>query len=126
VKEMVRPQLPAYLLSLKKGLLPGSGGWDGEVRAGYISLKKASEVRKSALKGVDWDQFFQSWTDWVKKRLEGPLEGLYSADPKPPPSSSQNEGACKYCPFFNLCGLKALSREEDEGHHRDRGEGIRE
>ncbi len=61
-----------------------------------------------------WEVFLESWIEWVKKRLDGPLKGLYIADPKPPPSSSQNEGACKGCPFPNLCGFDARE-QEDEG-----------
>ena len=114
LEDMVRPQLPAYLLSLKQGHLPRLGEWSGQVKAGYITLKKASEVEIEDLKNVDWEDFLQRWKEWVKKRLEGPLKGLYSADPKPPPSSLQNEGACKHCPFPNLCDFKA-QREEGEG-----------
>jgi ATP-dependent helicase/DNAse subunit B len=50
----------------------------------------------------------------VKKRLEGPLKGIYRADPRPRPSSPQNQGACEYCPFPSLCGFEE-QREEGEG-----------
>jgi RecB family exonuclease len=115
LEDMVRPQLPAYLLSLKQGHLPRLGEWSGQVKAGYITLKKASEVEIEDLKNVDWEDFLPRWKEWVKKRLEGPLKGLYSADPKPPPSSLQNEGACKHCPFPNLCDFKAQGVREEEG-----------
>ena len=113
VTDMVRPQLPAYLLAIKKGLLSCLGAWSGQTQAGYIVLKKASEVKVSGLKNVDWEGFLEGWIEEVKKRLEGPLKGLYKADPRPRPSSPQNQGACEYCPFPSLCGFEE-QREEDE------------
>jgi RecB family exonuclease len=113
VNEMVRPQLPAYLLAIKKGLIFCLGASSGPTQAGYILLKKASEVKLSDLKNVDWEGFLEDWMEEVKKRLEGPLKGIYNADPRPRPSSPQNQGACEHCPFPNLCGFEE-KREEDE------------
>ena len=121
LEEQVRPQLPAYLLSLKEGRLHRLGQWKGQVEAGYITLKRASEVRHLVLKDVDWENFLENWIEWVKKRLGGPLKGLYIADPKPLPTPSQGEGACKGCPFPNLCGFDVREQEEDEGPS---GEGV--
>jgi len=114
VNEMVRPQLPAYLLAIKKGLISCLGASSGQTQAGYIVLKKASEVKVSGLKNVDWEGFLEGWIEEVKKRLEGPLKGIYPADPRPRPSSPQNQGACEHCPFPSLCGFEE-QREEDDG-----------
>ncbi len=110
---MVMPQLPAYLLAIKKGLISCLGASSGQTQAGYIVLKKASEVKVSAMKNVDWEGFLKDWIEEVKKRLEGPLKGIYKADPRPRPSSLQNQGACEYCAFPSLCGIEE-QREEDE------------
>jgi RecB family exonuclease len=120
LEDMVRPQLPSYLLALKKGLLSRFGAWSGQTQAGYIALKKASEVKVSGLEKVDWESFLEKWIEGVKKRLEGPLRGLYNPDPLPPPSSLQNEGACEYCPFPNLCGYFEVRRQ---GEDADSGDG---
>jgi RecB family exonuclease len=114
VNEMVRPQVPAYLLAIKKGLISCLGASSGQTQAGYIVLKKASEVKVSGLKNVDWEGFLEGWIEEVKKRLEGPLKGIYPADPRPRPSSPQNQGACEHCPFPGLCGFEE-QREEDDG-----------
>ena len=114
VNEMVRPQLPAYLLAIKNGLISCLGASSGQTQAGYIVLKKASEVKVSDLKDVDWEGFLKDWVEEVKKRLEGPLKGIYKADPRPRPSSPQNQGACEYCAFPSLCGFQE-QREEDDG-----------
>ncbi|MDI6764642.1 MAG: PD-(D/E)XK nuclease family protein [Thermodesulfobacteriota bacterium] len=111
---MVRPQLPAYLLAIKKGLLSRLGGWKGGTEAGYISLKRVSEVKVRGLEKVDWDNFLEKWIEGVSKRLEGPLKGVYSPDPLPPPSTPQNEGGCKHCPFPNICGLDEQREEEGD------------
>ena len=114
VNEMVRPQLPAYLLAIQKGLVSCLAASSGQTQAGYILLKKASEVKVSGLKNVDWEGFLETWIEEVKKRLEGPLKGIYKADPRPRPSSPQNQGACEYCAFPSLCGFEE-QREEDDG-----------
>jgi ATP-dependent helicase/nuclease subunit B len=120
LKDMVRPQLPAYLLAIKKGLLSRFGAWRGQTEAGYIALKKASEVRVSGLEKVDWEGFLEKWIEGVRKRLEEPLRGLYNPDPLPPPSSAQKEGACEYCPFPNLCGFE--EQKEGEADNSEDGE----
>jgi len=117
VEEMVRPQLPAYLLAIKSGLVSCLGASEGQTQAGYIVLKKASDVKVSDLKDVDWEAFLGDWIEEVKKRLEGPLKGIYKADPRPRPSSSQNQGACEYCAFPSLCGFE---EQKEEGSSEDK------
>jgi len=114
VNEMVRPQLPAYLLAIKKGLVSCLSATSAQTQAGYIVLKKASDVKVSDLKNVDWEDFLKDWIEEVKKRLEGPSKGIYIADPRPRPSSSENRGACEHCGFSNLCGFEEQKEEEDD------------
>jgi len=114
VNEMVRPQLPAYLLAIQKGLVSCLDAKSDQTQAGYILLKKASEVKVSDLKNVDWEGFLKDWIQEVKKRLEGPLKGIYKPDPRPRPSSPQNQGACEHCAFPSLCGFEE-QREEVDG-----------
>jgi ATP-dependent helicase/nuclease subunit B len=117
MEEMVRPQLPAYLLAIKNGLVSCLSTSKGQTQAGYIVLKKASEVKVSDLKNVDWEAFLRDWIEEVKKRLEEPLKGIYKADPRPRPSSTQNQGACEYCAFPGVCGFE---RQKEEGSSEDK------
>lgn len=112
----VRPQIPAYLLALKTGLLSGIGGWKGETEAGYIVLKRASDVKVEGLKKVEWESFLGDWMKEAGKRIERPLKGIYEADPKPPPSPG-NDGGCQYCDFSIICGYETQKEktEDDEG-----------
>jgi len=119
ITDMVWPQLPAYLLAIKKGLVSCLGASSGQTQAGYILLKKASEVKVSDLKNVDWEGFLKDWIEEVKKRLEGPLKGIYKADPRPRPSSPQNQGACEYCPFPRLCGFEEQREEDDSSEDEE-------
>ena len=121
---MVRAQLPAYLLSLKKGLLRCRHDRGKRVETGYIALRKASEVDVKPLRDsrreIDWDNFFYKWEKWIKERLKTPLTGRYVADPIPRPSP-RDEGACQYCPYPGLCGLEAQpSDQEDQASEESR------
>jgi RecB family exonuclease len=118
VADMVRPQLPAYLLAIKNGLVSCLGASKGQTQAGYIVLKKASDVKVSDLKNVDWEALLKDWIEEVKKRLEGPLKGIYKADPRPRPLSPDNQGACDYCHFPGLCGFEG-QREEDSSENKE-------
>jgi len=113
--EMVRPQLPLYLLALKKGLLSPCKEDKRPVRAGYIGLKRIADVSikevKVPGKETAWEAFLPQWEEEVKRRLEEPLQGLFKADPKPPPKG--NEGACRYCSFEILCDI--LGRDVQGG-----------
>jgi len=116
LREMVRPQLPAYLLALKKGFLPGLGPCSDKVKAGYISLKNASDIAidplKDSRKDVDWEDFLPKWEEEIAKKMEDPLHGLFRADPRPSPE--KRGGACEYCPYGNLCGIDSQKKIDDE------------
>jgi RecB family exonuclease len=114
LETMVRPQIPAYLLSLKQGLLRGRASQTDQVETGYISLRKASEVKHIRMKSKDWKEFFDRWEEWIRERLKKPLLGVYPTDPKPPPSE-RKKGACKHCSYPNLCGIETLTLEGIEG-----------
>ena len=115
---MVRPQLPAYLLALKKGFLPGPGPCGDKVKAGYVALKRASDINISPLKeyqkDVDWEEFLPRWEEEVAQRIGKPLTGLFRPEPRPSPE--KGGGACKHCPYGNLCGIDSQKEmdEEDE------------
>jgi hypothetical protein len=109
------PQLPAYLLALRRGLLGELAGGDGvgdprsaPVRMGYISLKTAADVkvRDIGLKQLDFDGWAPAWERAISARLELPKRGLFEVEPEPAPgaSFSRRQGACRYCEFYNICG----------------------
>jgi len=106
-KDKVAPQLPAYLLALKQNLLPTLPAENLPVAAGYLSLKKASEVEISCLKeAAYWEEFLSQWEGAVQARIEAPLKGVYAPDPLPSPSGKRNSGACARCEYFNLCNYR--------------------
>jgi ATP-dependent helicase/nuclease subunit B len=112
--EMLKPQLPAYLLALKKGLLHGLGPCAGKTKAGYISLKKASDVAidplEEARREIDWEGFLSLWEQEAAKRVEGPSQGIFRPDPRP--GAEKRGGACEYCPYGNLCGIDIETMDE--------------
>ena len=114
---MVRPQLPAYLLSLKKGLLRCRYDQGKRLETGYITLRKASEVDvkplKDSRKEIDWEDFFARWEKRIQERLAGSLLGHFAADPIPRPTP-RDEGACKYCSYIDLCGLEARPPDQED------------
>jgi RecB family exonuclease len=118
-KDKVAPQLPAYLLALMRSLLHHVDASDRTVMAGYIHLKKASEVKIVHLKDArQWQEFLSQWESAVKERLEHLLSGLYLPDPRPSPGGNQKKGACKNCDYLNLCNYHD-TLERDEGETED-------
>lgn len=119
-KEMVAPQLPAYLLALKRNLLRRIKPGGGEVVAGYIVLKKESEVKIEPLKDdAYWQDFLARWEGAVEARIKGPQGGVYAPDPLPSPGRGRKKGACSFCDFGNLCNYLDLIA----GEHGKDGEG---
>ena len=80
--------------------------------------EKQVERTIKALKKNNFEALFvqdsKAAIEEVKKRLEGPLKGIYKPDPRPRPSSPQNQGACEHCAFPGLCGFEE-QKEEDDG-----------
>jgi RecB family exonuclease len=106
-KDKVAPQLPAYLLALKQNLFPALTAEDLPVAAGYLSLKKASEIEISCLKeAAYWKEFLSQWEGAVQARIEAPLKGIYAPDPLPSPSGKRESVACDRCEYFNLCNYR--------------------
>jgi RecB family exonuclease len=121
-KDKVAPQLPSYLLSLKRDFLHHIGAQDSPLGGGYISLKKVSEVKISPMKDAQyWEEFLSQWEGAVQERLKGPLNGLYLPEPRPAPPGIQNKGACTYCVFFNLCAYHD-NPEQEVGKNQDRSD----
>jgi hypothetical protein len=79
-------------------------------------LKNASDITIDPLKDyrrdVDWEDFLPRWEEEVKERIEGPLRGVFRADPKPGPE--KRGGACEYCSYGNLCGIDSQKKIGDE------------
>jgi RecB family exonuclease len=110
----VAPQLPAYLLALTRNLMPRVDVADNTVRAGYIHLKKVSEVKISPLKAKKpWEEFLREWESSVEEKIDGPLNGLYLPDPRPSPVEQQYKNACENCEYFNLCNY--LEKPDEHG-----------
>ena len=115
--EKLAPQLPAYLLALMRNLIPQVDSSGRQMGAGYIRLKKASEVAISLLKNKRaWEEFLAEWEHEVKERLSGALNGLYPSEPRPSPSGKRGyKSACEYCGYLNLCNYGEVLEEEAEG-----------
>jgi hypothetical protein len=117
-KDKVAPQLPAYLLALMRNLIRFVDASEKTVRAGYIPLKRASEIKISPLrKNTDWEEFLKEWESAVRERIEEPLKGVFLPDPRPSPVDSPYKNACENCGYINLCnyfGSGEGSEEEDD------------
>jgi ATP-dependent helicase/DNAse subunit B len=117
-EEKVVPQLPAYLLALMRNFIPGVNAREKTVKAGYIPLKKASEIKITPLgKKIDWGAFLREWELAVQERIKEPLKGLFLPDPRPSPVES-SRNACKYCSYLHLCNYFARG-EGDENEESE-------
>ncbi len=116
---MVRPQLPAYRLAVKKGMVGGIESFRDEdrkidgVAAGYLTLKKPGEVqiREYEPRKESWDHFIERWKKWVILRTKSLLGGKYPADPVPDPVET-GSSPCSFCNYSLICNRSFV---EDEG-----------
>lgn len=126
LRDATEIQLPAYLMALKGGRLDGLDPGEEPLRAGFIPLRRAADVKVVPLgegKGaVDWGARLEAVRRALEERLEDPLKGLFRAEPNPAPSGafSRRGGACEYCGYYNLCGhfdgrMKTASAEDAPG-----------
>ncbi|HPC73651.1 MAG TPA: PD-(D/E)XK nuclease family protein [Syntrophales bacterium] len=117
------PQLPLYLLALRRGHLAPSGvpAEAGGLSAGYIRLKSAGQFKMMPLgpKGFSWKECLDRW-EQVIAELGSVLSGN-DFPPKPyPVSAPGKEPGCLFCAFVTLCErgvtgeLTAAEEEEDE------------
>ena len=113
--------MPAYLLALQRGLIPGLKDTHTDIRgltplialvqAGYICLEKAADVKVAPLSyrhnPVNWNEVLPQWETALTQRVESPRQGRFEADPRPgsPAIFNLRAGPCKFCEFFNLCGF---------------------
>ena len=124
LRDMTEAQIPAYVLALRSGRLHADSEgapspWAGPVRAGYISLKKAAQIKLAPLDLEKQDggtgAFLARWQAHVAARLQDPLRGLYAADPRLAASHPNQRGtACEHCGFAALCGYFDAPRPEAE------------
>lgn len=129
LRDMTEGQIPAYLLALQAGRLdPEVDGrpvpWTGGLEAGYIPLKKASEVSLKPLAISKYhasvEAFLRAWVGHAQERLSGPLQGRFPPDPDPPAALPGQAGtACEHCPFSSLCGYFDAARASRTGTEED-------
>lgn len=112
LEEFAWPQIPTYAAAVEEGCA-GDARPEGDapLLGGYIPLRKASEVAVAPLKHggrgaplVDWRAERPRWEKSVTERLAHPAAGRWPADPRPPYERGGSEGACRYCPYPDLCG----------------------
>ncbi len=107
---MTQPQLPSYLLAIKRklagrmGIHENSGNEPLRILAGYVSLKRAGEVevKEYKPKNESWESFFRRWEEWVLERIDPVISGVFEASPVPSPEEIKKT-PCNFCPFDLLC-----------------------
>jgi RecB family exonuclease len=115
--DLEEPQLPCYLLAVRQGRVPGP--WTGgNLRAGFIGLKSP---RTQHLKHEDfgasteqWQQAAEAFARRVADLGRRLAAGDFRPDPSPAPEGNKS-GACQYCPYELVCGLRPASEQEEEG-----------
>ncbi len=121
------PQLPAYLLAVRGGLISEVKAEGQPLQAGYIALGKAGDVAVEPLsfnrRPVNWDEALPAWEHAMEARMSSGMDGLFPADPRPPSRGAftRRAGACETCPYYDLCGRfdGALERPEAESDEED-------
>jgi RecB family exonuclease len=107
LRTRVRPQLPAYLLAVQRGLAGVPVTENPPLFAGYICMKRERDIKVRPLRidreVADWGRELPEWEAEASARVAGPLAGLFAADPRPAPGGS-SANACRYCAFPCLCG----------------------
>lgn len=114
-KEMIAPQLPAYLLALKRNLISSVRKKVDKITIGYIHLKSASQISFFLLKyNEDLDKFLKVWEGTILKKIKNPLNGLYLPEPNPSPAKVSSNNACTHCEYYNLCNYSE-DLQKDQG-----------
>ena len=122
----LEPQLPVYVTAVKRGM-PGPSPrepWQGVFEAGYVPLKRASEVAIEPFtnrgKKID-DALLAKWEETAERCLASVSDGLFGAAPGPPPhQATRDKKPCEYCHMQALCCFyddpeRALAQSEEEG-----------
>ncbi len=111
IEQATELQLPAYLLALQRGRVPGLEPGARPVQAGYIRLKRADEVAVAPLaerkQPVDWAAKLPAWEQSLAERVGPARHGRFEADPRPgsPRVFHARTGICEYCEYHALCGF---------------------
>lgn len=98
--EMSRPQLPAYLLAVKRGVVPGLSLESDRLEAGFIELTSAGNVRHIVVlkDSGQLDTFLADWESRVGEALAALLRGELV-----PRWSGEDRGCASECPYALLC-----------------------
>lgn len=101
-EDLTFPQLPAYLLAVKKGLVAGAPVREGMLGAGYIDLSSAGHLKHMACfkPGEATEAFLNRWEEEAGRALERAGEGDMT-----PRWLSEGEECEKPCPYRCLCGF---------------------
>ncbi len=97
--EGTAPQLPAYLLAVKSGLIKGVGGTS--CGAGYIDLSAPGKVKHLLVFDPQEcvEPFLSNWQEQLAVLLDRIASGDIS------PRWLENDGPCdEYCPYRDICG----------------------
>ncbi len=99
-EDLKAPQLPAYLLAIRRGLLGEAVDACGPLAAGYIALKSVKHLKHSIVieANEEVQALLSRWEDAaaeaLNKALEGDMTPLWAGD------------SCdSSCPFDCLCGM---------------------
>jgi ATP-dependent helicase/nuclease subunit B len=110
------PQLPAYLLALRQGLVEVGAFLENQaLRAGYISLKSEKETRLHSL-GADperWQRFLETWQEHLAELGRNLQQGRFDTGPLSDAPESRAQDLCAYCGLLTLC-----NRKDGEGYRR--------
>lgn len=114
---LLAPQLPLYLLALRKGKISLPVSFQG-LAAGYIGLKSEGEAQLSepVKDQAGWHSCLLSWEEEITLLGRRLVAGNFPAHPKPVPKARQM-GACEYCPYPTLCSYWKKDKEKPPCPH---------
>lgn len=119
---LTAPQLPIYLMALRKGAVSGLGNFDDipSQAAGYVQMKSPGEIRTTIIGGesFDWEVRLADWERLLNKMGTMFHRGDFPAQPFPFSRRDKPDEICTSCMHRTLCekGLiqDAFDREVDD------------
>jgi len=117
---LTSPQLPIYLMALRRGVVPGLC-ITYEIlpqSVGYLQLKSPGEISMTLIGGQDfsWEKYLAEWESLFLKIGDVLSRGDFPPQPYPFSRLDKPEEICATCPHITLCerGLIPNSFERDE------------